>query len=150
MRQSLDAWRATGAELPVPYYLDLIAEACGKTGQPDKGLALLDDGLAAAKRSGESWWKAEIYRLKGELRLAESPEAEREAELYFLTAIDVARHQGAKSLELRAAMSRSRLWQREGRSDEARQSLSEVYGWFSDGLATADLRDAKSLLEALG
>jgi predicted ATPase len=90
-----------------------------------------------------------MYRLKGELLLADSATQHAEAESCFRQALDVARHQQAKSLELRAAMSLSRLWQRQGRDAEARQLLSEIYGWFTEGFDTADLQEAKALLDAL-
>jgi predicted ATPase len=98
---------------------------------------------------GERFWEAELYRLKGELLLAGSAVHDTEAEISFRQAFDVARHQQAKSLELRAAMSLSRLWQRQGKRAEAQQLLAEVYGWFTEGFDTPDLQEAKALLDKL-
>jgi len=110
---------------------------------------MLDEALAAVQKTGERWWEAELYRLKGELILAASAEDSAEAEAYFQHAIDIARRQQAKSLELRAAMSLSRLWQQQGKSDAARGLLAPVYGWFTEGFETADLQEAKALREVL-
>jgi predicted ATPase len=92
---------------------------------------------------------AELYRIKGELLLGQTVPDEEEAESCFQKAIEVARSQTAKSLELRAAMSLSRLWQRQGKMPEARQLLTDIYGWFTEGFDTADLKAAKALLEEL-
>jgi predicted ATPase len=177
MRQGLAAYRATGAEASRPYFLALLAEACGGTGQTDEGLALLAEALVAVHKNGGHFSAAELYRLKGELLLVQEgkkqkpvlslverakavpplrrtdrdkSEKESEAEACFQKAIDVARRQSAKSLELRAVMSLSRLWQRQGKKEEARQMLAEIYGWFTEGFGTTDLKEAKALLEDLG
>jgi predicted ATPase len=97
----------------------------------------------------ERWWEAELYRLKGELLSPSSMENWAEAETCFRQAIDVARRQQAKSLELRAAMSLSRLWQQQGKRAEARQLLAPIYNWFTEGFETADLQEAKALLAEL-
>jgi TOMM system kinase/cyclase fusion protein len=149
MRQGLAAWRATGSEVFRPYYLALLAEACGKRGQGEEGLRMLAEALALVENTGERWWEAELHRLKGELLLKQTIPNEQQAEACFDQALDVARHQQAKSLELRAAMSLSRLWQRQGRRDEARKLLEPIYGWFTEGFDTADLQEAKALLEEL-
>jgi predicted ATPase len=149
MRQGLAAYRATGAELARPYFLALLAEAYGKGGQAEEGLTVLSEALTAVHKTGERWWEAELYRLKGELLLALSKENQAEVEACFCQAIDIARHQSAKSLELRAVMSLSRLWQKQGKQEEARQVLAEIYGWFTEGFDTADLQEAKTLLEEL-
>ena len=133
LQQGLAAWRATGAEVFRPY-----------------GLALLAEALAVADDKGERRWDAELYRLKGEVLLARSVEHDAEAETCFRQALDIARQQQAKSWELRATMSLSRLWQRQGKRDAARQLLANVYGWFTEGFETADLWEAKALLEELG
>jgi predicted ATPase/DNA-binding winged helix-turn-helix (wHTH) protein len=148
MRQSLAALRATGAELRQPYYLAMVAEACGKVGQAEEGLTILAEALARAHRSRECWWKAELYRLKGEL-LRQKAKIEPEAEECFRQAIDIARRQSAKSLELRAVISLSRLWQKQGKKEQARQLLAEIYNWFTEGFDTADLKEAQVLLEEL-
>ena len=151
MRQGLAAWRATGAELRRPYFLALLAEAYGKAGQAEEGLHVLAEALAAvAADSGERFCEAELYRLKGELLLqAGTVPDDAEAEACFQQALDMARRQQAKSLELRAAMSLSRLWQQQGKRAEAHELLAPIYGWFTEGFDTADLQEAKALLEAL-
>ena len=106
-------------------------------------------------KSGERRWEAELYRLKGQLTLqqskVQSPRSKvEEAEECFQKAIEIARHQSAKSLELRAVMSLSRLWQQQGKKEEARHMLAEIYGWFTEGFDTKDLQEAKTLLEELG
>jgi predicted ATPase len=149
MRHGLAALRATGAALRLPYYLALLAEACGRTGQVAEGLTLLAEALTQAHKAGESWMETELHRLKGELLLSLSADHHTEAEGCFHQALAIARCQQAKSLELRAAMSQSRLWQQQGKRTEAHQLLAEIYGWFTEGFDTPDLQDAKALLEAL-
>jgi predicted ATPase len=149
MRQGLAAARTTGAEVFVPYFLALLAEACGHTGQVDEGLHLLAEALAVADSNAERWYEAELYRLQGELLLAQSTTQQPDAEACFQHALDIASAQHARSWELRAAMSLSRLWQQQGKRVEARQLLAEVYGWFTEGFDTADLQEAKGLLEEL-
>jgi predicted ATPase len=99
--------------------------------------------------TGERWWEAELHRLKGVLLLALSPADHAEAEICFHQALDIARRQQAKSLELRVTVSLSRLWQQQGKHTEARELLALVYGWFTEGFDTADLQDARGLLEEL-
>ena len=132
-----------------PYYLAFLAEAYGKVGQAGEGLTLLGEALAAVHKTGERFYEAELYRLKGELLLVRSAENRGEAEACFQQALLVARHQQAKLLELRAAMSLSRLWQQQGKRTAAHQLLAPVYGWFTEGFDTPDLQEAKALLEAL-
>jgi class 3 adenylate cyclase/predicted ATPase len=147
VRHGLTAYRATGAEIMRPYYMALLAEVCGKTGQVEEGLALLSEALDAVKSSGECWWEAELHRLQGELTLVRSPEGqEKEAERCFHQANHIASRQSAKSLELRAALSLCRLWNTQGKVAEARTKLTETFGWFTEGLNTADLAEAKKLL----
>jgi class 3 adenylate cyclase/predicted ATPase len=149
MRHGLATLRATGASLRLPYYLVLLAEACGQTGQAAEGVTLLAEALAQAHKAGESWTEAELHRLKGELLLSLSADNHTEAEGCLHQALAVARRQQAKALELRAATSLSRLWQQQGKRTEAYQLLAEVYGWFTEGFDTPDLQAAKVLLEAL-
>jgi len=149
IREGLAAFQATGAELGRPYFLALLAEAYGRGGQAEEGLSILDQALAAVQKTGERWCEAELYRLKGVLGLAASAEDYAEAEAYFQHAIDIARRQQAKSLELRAAMSLSRLWQQQGKRAEAYDLLAPVYGWFTEGFDTADLQETNALLEEL-
>jgi predicted ATPase len=153
MRGGLAAQLATGAELARPYWLCLIAEACHRTGAARDGLALLDDAEAAAEHTGERLWEAEIHRLRGQLLLTASepaaPEAVRTAEACYRRALHVARRQAARSLELRAAVSLSRLWQTEGREPQAHELLAPIYEQFTEGLDTPDLRAAAALLAQL-
>jgi class 3 adenylate cyclase/predicted ATPase len=148
IRQGLAAYRATGAECERPYLLALLAEAYGKVGQPEEGLLVLEEALAGV-RKGWRCCEAELYRLKGELLLEVSAESKAEAEACFRQALDIARHQQARSLELRAAVSLSRLWQGQGKRAAAHELLLAIYDWFSEGFETTDLREAKVLLEAL-
>ncbi len=152
MRQGLTAHRATGAEQSRPYNLALLAEAYGSIGQPAEGLSLLAEALTTVDRTGERGWEAELYRLKGELLLAQAGESQKvqEAEACFHRALAVARRQRAKSWELRAAMSLSRLWQQQDKRAEARELLAPIYSWFTEGFDTPDLQEAKALLEDLG
>ena len=157
IRQGLVYWRATGHELERPHFLGLLAEAHEAVDQPGEGLDALAEARATADKTGEAFWDAEIYRLHGELSLriaatktgTTGAEGRVSPEESFLKAIEIARRQQAKSLELRAVMSLSRLWQRQGRKDEARQMLAATYGWFTEGHDTPDLREAKALLEEL-
>jgi predicted ATPase len=145
----LAAYRATGAALAQPWHLALLAEAYQHARQTEGGLAALAEALTAVHNTGERVYEAELYRLQGALRLAQSPDYAAEAEACFHRALDVARAQQAKSWELRAAMSLSRLWQQQGRRAEAHALLAPVYGWFTEGFDTADLQEAKALLDEL-
>jgi predicted ATPase len=151
LHQGLAAERDTGAELALSHYLSLLAEAYRLGGQVNAGLHTLAEALAHIETTGERHLEAELYRLKGEslLSLTAKRCKEREAEECFRQALDIARRQQAKSLELRAAMSLSRLRQQQGRHTEAHQILVEVYGWFTEGFETLDLQEAQALLEAL-
>lgn len=153
IRQGLAASRAMGAGVGVPYWLALLAELYGKVGQVEEGLPLLTEALTVVDKTGERFYEAELYRLKGELSLqsnVQSPESRvKEVEECFLQAIEISRRQQAKSLELRAVTSLARLWQRQGKRIEAHKLLSEVYNWFTEGFDTKDLQEAKALLEEL-
>ena len=131
-------------------HLALLAEASAKAGQTTEGLEALAEALATLAKSRVRWCEAELYRLRGELLLQHAVPQPGEAEACFQQALGVARRQQAKSLELRAAMSLARLWQGQGKHTEAHQRLAEVYGWFTEGFDTADLQEARALLEALG
>jgi predicted ATPase len=127
-----------------------LAEAYGKAGQAEEGLSVVNKALTTARNTGLRYYEAELHRIKGELLLGQAvPSEEEQAEACFQEAINVSRRQEAKSLELRAAMSLSRLWQRQGKQKEARQLLTDIYGWFTEGFDTADLKAAKALLEKL-
>jgi predicted ATPase len=118
-------------------------------GQPEAGLAVLTEALMLVDTTGERWYESELHRLKGELLLQQSSDNQAEAESCFHHAIAIAQSQQAKSLELRAATSLARLWQQQGKRTEAHELLAPVYGWFTEGFDTADLQDAKVLLDAL-
>jgi predicted ATPase len=148
MRQGLTAYQGTAAEVSRPFFLSLLAETYNDEGEAEEGLSMLTEALATVHNVGQHFYEAELYRLKGEL-LRQKAEMEAEAEACFRQALDIAGHQQAKSLELRAAQSLSRLWQRQGNRAQARQLLAEVYGWFTEGFDTADLQEAKALLETL-
>ena len=148
IRQGLAAYQATGAAVGRPQYLALLAEAHGQVGQAEAGLAMLREALTVVEHTGERSYEAELHRLTGQLLLARSAAHHTEAEAHFRRALDVARHQQARSWELRAAMSLARLWQQQGKHTAAHQLLAEVYSWFTEGFDTADLQ-AAALLEAL-
>jgi predicted ATPase len=149
MRQALAAWRAMGAGAIVSYFLALLVEACGQAGQAEEGLRLLAEARAHVDTTGERYFAAEVYRLKGELLLRQTIPDETQAETCLHQALDIARHQQTRAWELRAAVSLARLWQRQGKRAEAQRMLAEVYGWFTEGFDTVDLQEAKVLLEEL-
>ena len=144
------ATEAAGTRLLIPSHLTLLAEALALAGKIEEALVALDDALAKAAVSGETGWNAEIHRLCGELtgRLAHPDPAK--AEDSFRTALVIAREQGTRGYELRAAASLARLRRDQGRLDEARDLLAPIYGWFTEGFDTLDLKDAKALLDELG
>jgi predicted ATPase len=147
LRSGLAAYRATGAELWMPHHIALLAKALEIAGQVDEGLTLLDDGLQIVDRTGEQLFAAELNRHKGQLLLRQG-RSEAAEELYR-KALSIAEAQGAKLWELRAAVSLARLWGEQDRRVEARDLLAPVYGWFTEGFDTADLKEAKALLDEL-
>ena len=147
MRRGIDDWGATGALLPVGYYLSLLAAADGEAGEPEKGLDLVTSALAASAASAEAWWKPELWRLRAELALQLPSPDEGAAEDYLHEALDLASRQSARSLELRAAASLFRLRRKQGREVEARPRLAQVWEWFGEGHETADLKEAARLLD---
>jgi predicted ATPase len=149
LQQGLTSYRATGAEIFMTYLLALLAEVYWKRGQAEEGLTVLEEALAFVENNSERHFEPEIHRLKGELLQHLSSNHVVEAENCFHHALDIARRQQSKSLELRAAMSLSRLWHQQGKREEARQMLAEIYCWFTEGFDTADLKEAKILLEEL-
>jgi predicted ATPase len=154
MHQGLTAHQTMGAALTRPHFLGLLTEVYGKVGQAEDGLTTLAEALMVMDKSGERFYEAELYRLKGELTLqlqGQSPRStvQEEAEEYFHRAIAIALHQQAKSWELRAVMSLARLWQQQGKQAEAHKMLAEIYGWFTEGFDTKDLQEAKALLGEL-
>jgi predicted ATPase len=150
IREGLAGTRAKGLETGRPYWLSLLAEACGETGRLDDGLNALTEALAAADAHEDRHYEAEIHRLKGELLLNQDDSNIAKAQTCFERAIAVARKQSAKSLELRATVSLARLLAKQGLRDEARTMLTDIYKWFTEGFDTADLKDAKALLDELG
>ncbi|MGE0825006.1 MAG: hypothetical protein AB7G75_34955 [Candidatus Binatia bacterium] len=172
MIRGLGAWQATGAQIERPYFLAILAETYGKTGQAEDALKVVKEAMACIHETGQRNYEAELYRLKGELTLRAGEKGQREkgeeanlpnptyqslnpdphgeAEACFLKAIDIARQQHAKSWELRAATSLARLWQQQDKRAEAHTLLSEVYTWFTEGFETKDLQEAKALIEELG
>jgi predicted ATPase len=154
IRDGLDAQLATGANLFRPLFLILLTEACLIAGRLDEGLASVAEAIAIMEKTDQRYYEAELHRLKGDLNLRRSgvdadPGIQREAEEYLRKSIEIAHQQEARSFELRAVTSLSRLWKRQGKEAEARQMLTEIYGRFSEGLDTKDLKDAKALLEQL-
>ena len=147
LRSGLTAYRATGAEAWMPSNIALLAGACGIAAQVEEALTLLDDALKITERTGERWFAAELNRHKGQLLLRQG-HAEAAEELYH-KALGTAEEQGAKLWELRAAVSLAQLRRDQGRHTEARDLLAPVYGWFTEGFDTEDLKEAKALLEEL-
>ncbi len=149
MRQGIATLQAIGAEGHRLPYLALLAEAHGKAGHAEEELAVLAEGVAVVEKTGARNFEAELYRLQGELLLRQAAPDAPQAASCFQQALNITRHQQAKTLELRAAVSLSRLWQQQGKRAEARDLLTPIYGWFTEGFATADLQEAKALLEGL-
>ena len=150
LSRGLAAYEAIGATLERPYWLALLAEAAMQGGRYEEGLTALAGALAGVRKMGMGFfYEAELYRLQGELLLKQAVPDAQEAETCFRQALSVAGQQQAKSLELRAAVSLSRLWQQQGKRAEARALLAPIYGWFTEGFDTADLREAQALLAAL-
>jgi predicted ATPase len=145
LHRGSSASRATGAEVWMSYHTALLARACEIAGQIDECLSLLDDAFQIVARNGTRWLEAELYRHKGQLLLRHSETAEE----LFRKALSIAERQGAKLWELRAAMSLARLWRDQGKPQQARELLAPVYGWFTEGFDTLDLKEAKALLDEL-
>jgi class 3 adenylate cyclase/predicted ATPase len=150
LRQGIVASRATGAALFAPFYGTMLADVAAHLGHTADGLQVLAEAYALVEQQEECWWEAEICRLRGVVLLQQLETPQAEAEAWLQRALDVARRQEAKSLELRAAMSLARLWQQHGERAEAYELLAPVYGWFTEGFDTADLQEAKALLEEVG
>jgi predicted ATPase/class 3 adenylate cyclase len=149
VRQGIVAYRATGAALFVPYFCTVLAEVSAHLGHTEDGLQALAEAHTLVEQHEERYWEAEVYRLWGVLLLRQTGTSQTEAETWLQRALDVARRQQAKSLELRAAMSLARLWQHQGKRGEARELLAPIYDWFTEGFDTADLQEATGLLEEL-
>jgi predicted ATPase len=149
MSHALAGPRAAGVDQGLPYWLALVAEGYGKSGQLAEGLSLLSEALAVAHKAGGRYWEAELYRLTGVLLLHQHPPDISQAETWLSQALGLARQQQAESLELRATMSLACLWQQQGKRQEGYDLLAPVYEWFTEGFDTADLLEAKTLLEEL-
>jgi predicted ATPase len=149
VRQGIAAFRATGAAVHVPYLCTLLADVYDHLGRPADGLQALAEAHTLIEQHEERRWEAEVSRLQGVLLLHQTGTPPAEAEPWLQRALDVARRQEAKSLELRAVMSLARLWQQQGKRAEAHALLAPIYGWFTEGFDTADLQEAKALLGAL-
>ena len=150
MRQGLSRMQAMSATRDRMYYQSLLAEGYGATGQLDQGLATLDEAINQIETtSKQRWWEAEIHRLKGQFLLSRAADSQAAAEGCFTQALEMARRQEAKSLELRAATSLAHLWQVQGKAAGAREVLAPVYDWFTEGFDTADLKEAEVLLDDL-
>jgi predicted ATPase len=144
-----DAYRSSPATFPLPFFLSYLARACAQLGQFDEAWRCVGEAVALVEKTKERWFEAEVHRVAGEIAF-KSPEPDRaKAETYFERALAVARQQQAKSWELRAVMSIARLWRDHGERDEARDLLAPVYGWFTEGFDTLDLKEAKKLLDEL-
>jgi DNA-binding winged helix-turn-helix (wHTH) protein/predicted ATPase len=149
IRRGTAAARETGSEAFRPYFLALLADACTTAGSPADGLAAVAEGLETAEKTGERFYEAELYRLKGELLRRGEGDGHGSPEEFLVKAIEVARRQGARALELRAAVSVCRLWREQGREADARRTLFDACSGLTEGLGTADLREAQALLDAM-
>jgi predicted ATPase len=147
LTEALANFRATGAVTTVPFFLTMLAGALGNAGRPTEGLKQLDEAVRQIEATDERWSEADLHRVRGELLIAVGDAVVAEKSLY--QAIGVARRQSAKLFELRAATSLARLWRDQGKSAEGYDLLAPVYGWFTEGLDTLDLKEAKALLDEL-
>jgi predicted ATPase len=152
LRDALAGWSKTGARIYTPYFTCCLAEGYLAAGQPADGLAPLTEIIAVVQRSGEGWWEPELYRMKGELlgKTGQVDEDGANPEHYFRRALQLATHQGSRSLALRATMSLCRLWEPQSvQRSEAQKCLATIYATFDEGLDTRDLRAARQLLDQL-
>jgi len=149
LTSGMTAMRSTGATLFAPAYLSYLARAYAELGNLDDARRCIGEAMAAVDRTKETWFEAEINRMAGEIALTSPEQDATKAEAFFERALTIARQQQAKSWELRAAMSMARLWRDQGKREEARELLAPVYGWFTEGFDTRDLKEAKALLEEL-
>jgi predicted ATPase len=149
IQEAVTTRKAIVVRLAGLFEIALLAEAYGAANRIEDGLSVLTEAIDCGQRTGEGFHLPELHRLKGALLLQQSSDNYTEAEICFHQALGVARHQQAKSLELRAAMSLARLWQQQGKQVEAHELLAPIYHWFTEGFDTADLQEAKALLDAL-
>ncbi len=143
------AFRSTGTTVFTPFYLSNLAKAYAELGQFDDAGRCIDEAMAAIETTKERWNEGEVNRIAGEIALRSPQSNTEKAETYFERALAVARQQQAKSWELRAAMSLARLWRDQGKPQQAHELLVPVYGWFTEGFDTRDLKEAKALLQEL-
>jgi predicted ATPase len=154
-KRAIEALQAKGASLAMTWYLGMLGEVFGLAGRFAEGLAVIADALAEAERTGERYYEAELWRIKGDLLLkadasnSQASGAQAEAERCFHQAVEIARRQSARMLALRATVSLARLWAQQGKTAEAQPMLAEIYGWFTEGFDTVDLKEAKALLDGL-
>ena len=149
LASAINAYRSMGSTLFLPEYLSHLANAHAQASQIDDAWRCIGEAMAAMEASGEMWFEAEVNRTAGEIALKSSKPRAATAGEYFERALKVARQQQAKSWELRTAMSLARLWRDQGKVEQARELLAPVYGWFTEGFDTRDLKEAKALLEEL-
>jgi predicted ATPase len=150
IRQALAAYRATGARFQSTHHVILLAQALAARGRCDEALAAVAEAATLVAETGERYLEAEVHRLGAVFLLAQTANASAEAEVRYSKALKIARSQEARSLELRAACDLARLWAGAGERRKATDLLVPVYGWFTEGLHTADLEDAKALIDQLG
>jgi predicted ATPase len=146
---AIPAYRSTGSTIFLPLLLSHLGRACGQLGQFDKAWSYIDEAITVVETTKEKWCEADAHRIAGEIALMSPQREAARAEAYFERALAIARSQQAKSWELRAAMSMTRLWSEQSRLDEARELLAPIYGWFTEGFDTLDLKQAKALLDQL-
>ena len=149
INSGITAWRSIGSKLWMPNYLSYLARAYAEIGQLNDAWRCIGEAMTAVETTKEGLWEAEIHRTAGEIALLSSQPDAAKAQDYFEHGLAVARQQQAKSWELRAAMSMARLWRDQGKVQQARELLAPVYGWFTEGFDTRDLKEAKALLEEL-
>jgi predicted ATPase len=149
IRSGLDAWRSTGSTLRVPTDLSYLASAYLKVGQFDDAERCIREAMMAVESTDERWYEAEVNRIAGEVTLHSLLRDTSNSEGYFERALAVAREQQAKSWELRSAISLARLWRSQGKPRQGRELLAPVYGWFTEGFDTRDLKAAEALLAEL-
>lgn len=148
MHEAMEAMLDMSARILYPTFLTLLAELYGDAAQPESGLRLIEQAHREVEATSERFYEAELYRVQGELLQMCGADTQA-VETAFIRALEIARQQEAKSLELRAAMSLARLWQRQGKRQAAHDLLADIYHWFTEGFDTPDLRDARTLLEEL-
>ena len=149
LHQAVTDWQAYGNELGFPLFRGVLTDAYRTVGIVEKGLEVVDEAMVKVEQTGERQEEARLHWMKGELLLNQTDPDEQHAEVCFNQAVEIARQLSAKYQELQAAVSLSRLWQAQGRKEEARRLLSETFGWYTEGFDTADLKDAKTLLDEL-